>query len=247
MKNLFLTIALVLFALNATAQKNGYTRIELSFVASHSDDPIIDDPSHEDYYGSDVTPKGVEFGVVHGINLTNSIPLFLETGGRIQWTHLKFDESDDPYYDPYYDDEEWTDKYNFLSLSIPAAVVYRFAATDKITIAPFFGPNFKFNLLGKEKFEYEDYGKEIEREINFFKDDKENMQSDKYTAKRFQFGLNLGVGFVFNKFYLGYRFQPDLTKYRQGSVWDEDRYGKDYKRNIDAKTKAHIITLGIDF
>ena len=178
-----------------------YNRFEASFVAANMK---FDD------YGESITqnPKGAELGFIHGFGLSKNIPLFLEVGGRLQFLHLNLDDWEE--------DLDITD--NFLNLSVPVVATYKFNVTDNISIAPQFGFNLKFNLVAKEK---EEYKGESESYSWFDGDD---------AAKRFQFGLNAGVGFSFSKFYLGYRFQPDLSEFIK-----------------DVKTNANVISVGITF
>ena len=202
MKNLIIAIAIMLFAFNASAQ---YNRFEASFVAANM---------KFDYgeFSETQNPKGAELGFIHGFGLSKNIPLFLEVGGRLQFLHLNLDDWEE--------DLDITD--NFLNLSVPVVATYKFNVTDKISIAPQFGFNLKFNLVAKEKDEY----KGESESYSWFDEDEWGDDA----AKRFQFGLNAGVGFSFSKFYLGYRFQPDLSEFIK-----------------DVKTNANVISVGITF
>ena len=216
MKKIIIAIVVMLFAYNASAQ---YNRFEAAFVAANLK---YDDGE----FSETQNPKGAELGFIHGFGLSKSMPLFLEVGGRLQFLHLNEDEGgdyDDDDYDYYdYDDEEDEKvSYNFLNLSVPVVATYKFNVTDKFSIAPQFGFNLKFNLVAKEKYEFEGESESY----SWFDEDEYDE-----TAKRFQFGLNAGVGFSFSKFYLGYRFQPDLSEFAK-----------------DTKTNANVITLGINF
>ena len=210
MKKITMLFAAVvaMFGMKANAQlvndTEGWTRVEASFAVQSLGD---NDP---------LKTKGFELGYIKGINLTTNLPLFLELGGQLAWTHKK---------DSYEVVNQDIDiKYTFMSLAIPVNVAYKFAfsSSDNFTIVPFVGPNFKFNLIGKEKVDDE--------KISYF--DEDDMGKDN-TARRFQVGLNLGVGVnISQKLYVGYRFQPDFMHY-----FDND----------EAKSHANYITLGINF
>ena len=231
MKKIIIAIVVMLFAYNASAQ---YNRFEAAFVAANLK---YDDGE----FSETQNPKGAELGFIHGFGLSKSMPLFLEVGGRLQFLHLNEDEGGDYYddddydYRRYYDDDDYyygkfvnkSDdedediSLNVLNLSVLVVATYKFDITDKFSIAPQFGFNLKFNLVAKWKEEFDGESESY----SWFDEDEFDE-----TAKRFQFGLNAGVGFSFSKFYLGYRFQPDLSE-----------FVKDYKTN------ANVITLGINF
>lgn len=205
MKKITLIIAAIaaLFSTNANAQlKNdteGYQRYEASFVAQKFD------------WGHDAETKlkGFELGYINGINLTTKLPLFLELGGQLTWTHANDDIMVGEI------------KHTFMSLAIPVNAAYKlaFASSETVTIVPFIGPNFKFNLIGKEKYDGE----------KFSYLSKDDMGDDR--AKRFQVGMNLGVGVNINKtLYIGYHFQPDFADYLDG-----------------VKAKTNYITVGVNF
>ena len=220
--NMMLCAAAATVAIDAAAQlendTEGYRRVEASFAASHYDfnENVDNDYEH---------PKGFELGYLQGINLTSKMPLFLELGGNITWTHAK---------------EEWEsagveykDKETFMNLNIPLQAAYKFAFTNSaFKVLPFFGFNFKFNLLGKEKLEVGN----TEEKSSYF--DKDDMGGKDYTANRFQLGLNMGVGVNINAFYVGWRFQPDLIKYIK-----TDTGNGTYK----VSSTTNFITVGLNF
>ncbi len=207
-----LAIAAFIFATNAKAQlvndSEGWQRIEASFAVQKFITEV-DNHSTED------KTKGFELGYVQGINLTTRIPLFLELGGQLTWTHSKDEENG------------ITNKQTFMSIGIPVNIAYKFsfANSETISIVPFIGPNFKFNLIGIEKYNDE--------KISYF--NKDDMGGEDNTAKRFQVGLNLGVGVnISQHLYVGYRFQPDFTRYIDLG-------------NEENKTRTNYLTVGINF
>lgn len=134
--------------------------------------------------------KGVAVEFMKGISLTNNMPLFLDLGARLAWTTAKEDMTGGSY------------KYNFLNVAVPVNAAYKlsFANSPNVKIVPFFGPNFKFNVLARTTWD-PDRGSKV----------KTNILDDDNGGKVFQFGLNLGCGFYLHKFYVGYTFQPDLS------------------------------------
>ncbi len=209
----FVAVAIMMmFGTNSFAQitrdTQGYQRAEVSFVAENFK---YDNNGHS---GSIAKPKGFALGYIKGISLTNRIPLFLELGGRLNWTHKKESSGDTDY------------KYTFMSVSIPVQAAYKFTFSgNDIAITPFFGPNFRFNFYGRLKTETGDH----ETKTKYLSRDNDDP------AKIFQFGLNLGCGFNFSRFYLGYTFQPDLSSYIKYD--DDNKY----------KTIYQLVSVGINF
>lgn len=89
----------------------------------------------------------------------------------------------------YYD---YSDSWHILSVSLPVSLSYKFDIDNGISIMPFTGPNFRLNV-------YDSVGK-----------GDQNI---------FQAGWNVGIGFAFNQFYVGYRFTANFNEYAEH--WDE--------------------------
>lgn len=190
---------------------------------------------------AEIKSRGFELGYVQGINLTTRVPIFLELGGKLTWSHSSKAKANNiklivATTGPSVTLSEYTRngsyevdaKTTFMSIAIPANIAYKFAFVNSgVTMVPYVGPNFKFNLIGKGKVEFGDE----EIKTSFF--DKDEMGGSDNTARRFQIGLNLGVGVNLSKvLYVGYCFQPDFTHY-----FDID----------DCKTRSNYITVGINF
>ncbi len=192
MKLIALTVMTVM-GIEASAQLtkelDEWTRFEISFDAQK----IKYEGNSYESEGED--PKGAAIAIMHGVSLTNSIPLFLDLGGRISWTHYS---------------ESFTggkSKFTNANIAIPVEAAYKFsfANSPKIKIVPFFGPNFKFNFIARRKW-CPDEGDNVK--TNLFKEENGD-------AKIFQVGLNLGVGVHLGKFYVGYNFQPDISSFQK--------------------------------
>ncbi len=162
---------------------------------------------------------GGHLGYQRGINLTKDrIPLFLQLGAEAVYQTAEY-ISDVPVFDVIGDKFQFIDgRYHFMSVSIPVNVSYRFGK-ENFSVEPFLGMNFRGNIIGKLK--YEDGS-----ESDFFDSD----------ANRFQFGLNVGVGFNIYKFYVGYKFTPDFTNYEDGDFF-----------SADSKSSYHHFSLGFNF
>ncbi len=224
-RTILATLAMAAVAINASAQlknnSDGYNRIQASFAAGRVTESI--DGSEN------LNTRGASLSYISGVNLTTKIPLFLEIGGRLTFTK----GSDDVKGYDEEDDNELLYKYEqtntLMDISVPCNLAYKIAFySSGVEIIPFFGPNFKFNLIGKQKTKEMKYGETTETTCSFY--DEDDMGDNK--AKRFQFGLNLGVGFRLNSIYLGYQIQPDLSPYVKFD-------------NYKLKTFSQLVSLGI--
>lgn len=166
----------------SSAGEDSYKRLEVGFSTG---------TMKYDGHDADESEKGATVGLIYGNRLTQSMPLFLESGFKMTWLTRS-------------DSEDGLDaKFNYLNLAIPVNLVYKFAVTDAISINPYAGLNLKVNLVAKEKYEYDG---ESESYSYFDKDDVED------TWNRFQVGANIGVGINFKSLYLGYNFNPDFME-----------------------------------
>lgn len=122
---------------------------------------------------------GMTLGGVIGLRVSDTTPLFLESG--------------------LYYTERGAKNIGYNNLDIPIIIKYGIQATDDIAILPFIGPYFSYAFSGKTKLIQED-GKAVK--VGTF-DEK------KWTGlNRANMGFKLGCGAEYNKMYLevGYQF-----------------------------------------
>lgn len=271
------TVAAMAMCISANAQlKNdteGWRRLGLSYtVRTLSEESnaniyklqtVIVDPT---IFTDNGKSKGFALEYMQGVNVTNKIPLFLEPGIQAGFYHATDDKTQSYAIDheltsngdvvkyeweTEYVEEDYTIKRNYLNISIPVNVAYKFAfeSSENFTIVPFIGPNFKFNLLGVSKYAS---GGETAK-INHFKDT-EVLGNEK--ARRLQVGLNLGIGVnICQKLYVGYKFQPDFHCYYKSS----DEFVKNINNALEntyyevtavdseVKSKTQFLTVGLNF
>ena len=182
MKKILVAIMAVLFAAPSFAQysSGGFSLSESSLyygirlgmnIATLTGD-------NTDGYGSKV---GLNFGGTVGLRVSDSTPIFLESGLYYTGCGAK------------------KDKNNYVNLNyleLPLLIKYGFQATDDIAVLPFIGPTFRYGLFGgKQKYE----------ELNEVKK-RDSFGSGK--CKRADVGIKLGCGAEYNKLYmeLGYQF-----------------------------------------
>lgn len=168
-------------------------------------------------------PLGITVGGMLSPNLTintlHRMPLFLEAGVEATYNyghtnehisvngqnapligganHVELKDADGNEYKAVkYEGSER--KLNMISASVPVNLAYSFDfANGKLSIVPFLGANFKFNIISKVTDGEETYNLIKQEDVNLF-----------------QFGLNAGVSFVIVRgFYAGYRMQYDIMEY----------------------------------
>lgn len=168
---------------------------------------------------------GVTVGYLHASNLVRNVPLYLEYGANFMYSFGK-----DSYSEEDYDyDLTCTTKMSMYSLNVPVNLALRLSFNnDKIALTPYVGLNFRVNVAGNRKVILEldsDYGNDTETVTQklFDSSDSDDALGDA-AFKRFQVGLNLGVGLTFNSFYLGVGYVTDFSKI--ANYEDGDYIGK---------------------
>ena len=193
-----------------SVKTNGWSRIYVSYLPSKMKLDYDD--------ADDMKFKGFQVGWLKGFGLTQRLPLYMEAGAAIQYRSYK-DEESDSYYD-------FSQKCNLLSLNIPVNLLYRFNIKDDFSISPYFGLDFRINLLGKNKYEETYDGDTDSWDVNLFDDD----DMDNEAWKRFQAGWHIGVGFDYRIIHIAIEYGTDFNEIAEKS-----------------KFATPAITLGLNF
>lgn len=193
-----------------SVKTNGWSRIYVSYLPSKMKLDYDD--------ADDMKFKGFQMGWLKGFGLTQRLPLYMEAGAAIQYRSYK-DEESDSYYD-------FSQKCNLLSLNIPVNLLYRFNIKDDFSISPYFGLDFRINLLGKIKYEETYDGDTDSWDGNLFDDD----DMDNEAWKRFQAGWHIGVGFDYRIIHIAVEYGTDFNEIAEKS-----------------KFATTAITLGLNF
>lgn len=155
-----------------------------------------------------------------GISVSSSMPLYIETGLGLTYAFKSETIGEDSY--------EEDLKHNFLALSVPVNLTYKYEVPNtEFKIAPFAGVYFRGNLLGETKWDDDD-----DESINWFDD----YEDDGLEAKRFSFGWQVGVGFEYRKLYLGVSYGSDFN-----NLIDND------DNDIKGKFNTFAATVGFNF
>lgn len=193
-----------------SVKTNGWSRIYVSYLPSKMKLDYDD--------ADDFKFKGFQVGWLKGFGLTQRLPLYMEAGAAIQYRSYK-DEESDSYYD-------FSQKCNLLSLNIPVNLLYRFNIKDDFSISPYFGLDFRINLLGKNKYEETYDGDTDSWDVNLFDDD----DMDNEAWKRFQAGWHIGVGLDYRIIHIAVEYGTDFNEIAEKS-----------------KFATTAITLGLNF
>lgn len=183
-----------------TVNTDSYNRIYFSYLPSVLK---IDGVDGDDLGALDDVRKlkgSFEIGYLRGIGLTDKVPLYLEVGGALQLRHNKNDIMGADV------------KVNMFSLNIPVSLAYRININDDFAISPNFGFDFRINMTGKVKGEYE--GEEL-FDVDLFDDMTFDDGYDEHTIegmKRFQAGWHIGVGFDYKALYFGVNYGTDFNE-----------------------------------
>lgn len=150
--------------------------------------------------------NGVTLGWLKGFNLTKKAPLYMEAGVGIQYRTDK--DEDEVYYDIY--EFAYAYRFSLLSLNIPANLLYRFNVNDDLSISPYFGLDFRFNVWGRARVELLIENELISEKLNLF--DVDDMVDDDAVWNRFQAGWHIGVGMDYRMLHLGIDYGTDFNE-----------------------------------
>lgn len=172
--------------------------------------------------------KGISAEFIKGQPIGHS-NLLAEYGGRASWSHAVSKYTNN------FTNE--TRRNTFLNVSLPLCAAYQFRLHDgEWHITPFFGPNFKFNVMAS----YKDVVRNNDMSLISKKRTNYLNREELHPANIFQFGLDMGIGITFRKLYIGYTFQPDLTKLID-SGWTFSGEAP------NCKTRSSMLSVGIIF
>ena len=195
MKNfkLFLAACLLGFASVANAQ---FSNSSVASVSEESEawDGIrvsynsfaIEDDSYVDY---DKT-GAFEVGYVKAFSISNSMPLFLETGASLLWAKGDI-----------FDEQGLKISMDMMSINIPVNLAYKFDIKESISIVPYAGLFLRYNLSGE--IETSGYGNKVTMDM---------FDEDEGDGDRLQYGLQVGATVDFNKFSVGVSYGFDINE-----------------------------------
>lgn len=190
----FISAVMLLVATSASAQFQTGSSSSAATASNEEDyNAIYFQYNPQTMYFDDEDESGANgylLGFVHGTQLSNQYPVYIESGLAFQYA--KYDDNGT--------------EMSFTDLRVPVNFSYRYQVPNSMfTIAPYVGLTAKINFSGK--LEVDGYS----GSVSFF--DKDDMGESKYTANRFQLAWQIGVNADINKIRLGIGYGKDLTEY----------------------------------
>ena len=218
----------------ASTDLDDYNRISVSYNNTHFG-------FNKEAGGSDrdLGLNGFGLNYIHGFSVSSTLPMFVETGLNLDFGFGSDTGDKVDIFDGWLQNKT---KDQFINLQVPVNFAYKFAIADGVSVSPYVGLNFKFNLVGRSKSEL-DYGgldnEDIEDILDYFGYDsmsdfdsdwlsvfsKDDMGSKDATWNRFQMGWHIGAGLQYNAFYLGVEYGTDFIpafKYEKAKVNSSD-------------------------
>lgn len=222
---LFLSMVFVGSAMLASAQFTGggsksafmgdtnpYNRISLSYDNTHWG---ANDKAEGYFMGEDgMSLNGFGLEYIHGFSLSKKLPMFIETGLKIQFGAGSVSEYDEK------EEYEVILKAQQFSFCVPVNYTYKFNIGNKLSIAPYLGLNFRIHAMTRMKYDvkFDDeeeqdwFDEEYEDDLKWFSVyDKDKMGKDG-RWNRFQMGWQIGVGLNVKSFYVGLQYGTDFIK-----------------------------------
>jgi len=224
MKKILLALALGCMSLSMTAQRasdanldgdlRSYNRIGISY--NNENYSFNNDYSDEsDIDGLSLNGVGIDY--IHGFHITESLPLFIETGLNFNLNFGSKTEKDSS--------EKYEVKSQDYNFQVPVNFVWRFNLGENLHLDPYVGLNFKLHLATKIKESYEnEYDSENYDWFSVF--DKDDMDGGDYTWNRFQMGWHVGAGITYSSIYFGLQYGTDFI-----SAYSHD-FGEGYKPKV---------------
>lgn len=213
MKKLFVMAIAAVMSLGASAQlissntmthkaSKNYSRLSISYNS------LSFDKDFKDVDGI----SGLSLAWTKGISISQTTPLFVETGLGVTYAWGSEEESESDYGITATEEV----KHSFLNLTVPVNLVYKYEIPNSgVTLAPYVGIYLRGNILAKTEDEYtvsgQGYNDSDSEETNWFDAIDDNEPG--YGANRFSIGWNIGVGVEWSKLYVGIAYGSDFNKY----------------------------------
>lgn len=124
-----------------------YNRVGLAYTntdLSYKYNPHVSDREH-------FSLNGIAMEYIHGFSLSKKIPLFIETGAKINFGFGMKSESGPANYPGFSIKAKLKEKIQNIYFSIPVNVAYKIGINEKVSCTPYAGVNFKWNILSREK------------------------------------------------------------------------------------------------
>ncbi len=220
-------------AVAGSASAEDYNRVAISYDNTHfgyNKDYKADEDEDPSF-----STNGFGLNYIHGFSLSNSLPMFLEVGGNVNFNFY----SNTGEFKFAGETEKYKSQFQNINLQVPVNFVWRFNVVEDFTIAPYVGLNFKLHFVSKTRAymdgDWEDKAEEDEAKewTNLFSDSKDNGVGDKdFTWNRFQMGWHVGATFQYTQWSLGVQYGTDFIP-AYSHTFKAEEGGKDFKPAIN--------------
>ncbi|MBP3536046.1 MAG: outer membrane beta-barrel protein [Muribaculaceae bacterium] len=192
MKRIFLLVAA--FAILACQSVSAQTTIDPT--ADYNRATLM--YQHRSFDGTGT--NGFELGYIHGFSLSKTVPLFFQTGLKLDMG-FSSDDAD-------VSGVKVTGKLKTMSLNVPLDLSYKLVFGESKTAAfvPYAGFNLKLNTMGKMTAKASYSGVSASESTSLFD----------AGMKHFQIGWHIGLGLQINKVFVGADFGTDFIKIADG-------------------------------
>lgn len=215
MKGLKLLVAGCMLAIAGTAMAEGYNRAGLTYNLGHYN---FNKEMKDEAGFSGFCTNGFGLNYVHGFGLSESLPMYLEVGGE-----LNFNFANKKTFEDKEDGIKTFMLFQDINLNIPVNFTWQFDITDDIKIAPYTGFSFKIHMMSRTKDKVEGYGQKDESKwYSVYDKGEDAMDGD--TWNRFQMGWQIGANGIYkNKYTVGLEYGYDMIP-AFNSTEDGDTY-----------------------
>lgn len=163
---------------------------------------------------------GMNLGGVVGMRLSDTTPVFLESGLYYTERGAKKDKN----------------KVGLTYFELPVLIKYGIQATDDIAILPYIGPYFSYGIAGKAKFNEANKSVLSAAEVVANPGILPYSKSSYKRFKHWDMGFKVGCGAEYNKLYLEAGYQFGVANIAKENAADDEASGH-----------AFYINLGVNF
>lgn len=149
----------------------------------------------------DMDMNGFSIGYEHAFKVAKKVPLFIQTGGSLNFARYKDSEDEGG--------ASLEDKRTTLGLTIPVNLVYGVKINETLAIKPYTGFYVRINLMAKEKYEWNDgMGDSGSEDYNLF----DSYDDGGEEWNRCQVGWQIGATLDINQFNVGIGYALDFNE-----------------------------------
>lgn len=197
------------FPFAVSAQNKDYNRAEVTYTRTWAD--------HTGEQNLDFDLNGIGVSYMHGFSLSQTVPIFLEVGGKFTTYFSSSDEHDlrDAFNLQPNQKMDINLKSTMLNIAVPVYFGYRFNLGNTCNLMPYVGLYGRAHLWAKSKADYKLWTND--RLVAHDKTENNPLKKDdngKTPLKRFQAGWVIGANFQYKPITLGFNFGTGFIKTR---------------------------------